>query len=76
MLEKNSKLYTKKLFRLVDLRLVANGLMKPQFDGQKPLQLIFSGIPTHLFQAQALPVWRKCTRHRGKRGGLLVRLKA
>ena len=60
---------------LLDLRNNLGELCAFKHSGQKTVPPLLAGIPTYLCRASAPPPRRKCPRHRGKRGGQLVKLK-
>ncbi|KAE8278126.1 hypothetical protein D5F01_LYC23799 [Larimichthys crocea] len=61
---------------LLDVRHNVRTLGAFEHGGQKTVPPLLAGIPTHLCRALALPPRRKRLRRCGKRGGLLVKLKA
>ncbi|CAI5695128.1 unnamed protein product [Oreochromis niloticus] len=61
---------------LLDLRLVASDLTNTTYTGHKTLPPFLCGIPANLCRTLAPASRRKCFRRRGKRSGLLVKLKA
>ncbi|CAI5695105.1 unnamed protein product [Oreochromis niloticus] len=61
---------------LLDLRLVASDLTNTTYTGHKTLPPFLCGIPANLCRTLAPASRRKRFRRRGKRSGLLVKLKA
>ncbi|XP_025757021.1 uncharacterized protein LOC109200448 isoform X1 [Oreochromis niloticus] len=61
---------------LLDLRLVASDLTNTTYTGHKTLPPFLAGIPANLCRTLAPASRRKRFRRRGKRSGLLVKLKA
>ncbi|KAL3965749.1 hypothetical protein ACER0C_031816 [Sarotherodon galilaeus] len=60
---------------LLDLRLVASDLTNTTYTGHKTLPPFLAGIPANLCRTLAPASRRKRFRRRGKRSGLLVKLK-
>ncbi len=62
---------------LLNIRSSARNFVRFGVGGQNIYLLpLLSDIPAFLCRAPAPPLWRKCCRRRGKRSGLLLRLKA